>query len=34
MGVVKVFGLGSLISEIIKFIDENVLKFKKFRENV
>lgn len=33
MGVAKVFGPGSPISEIIKFIDENVPKLKKFREN-
>ncbi|NJD99776.1 cobalamin B12-binding domain-containing protein [Thermococcus sp. LS1] len=30
MGVAKVFGPGSPISEIIKFIDENVPKLKKF----
>ncbi|MBP1910987.1 methylmalonyl-CoA mutase C-terminal domain/subunit [Thermococcus stetteri] len=33
MGVAKVFGPGSPISEIIKFIDENLPKLKKFREN-
>lgn len=33
MGVARVFGPGSPISEIIKFIDENVPKLKKFREN-
>jgi len=31
MGVAKVFGPGSSIEEIIKFIDENVPKLKKFR---
>ncbi|NJE07937.1 cobalamin B12-binding domain-containing protein [Thermococcus sp. M39] len=31
MGVAKVFGPGSPINEIIKFIDENVQKLKKFR---
>ncbi|MCD6154631.1 MAG: cobalamin B12-binding domain-containing protein [Candidatus Verstraetearchaeota archaeon] len=31
MSVAKVFGPGSLIEEIIKFIDENVPKLKKFR---
>jgi len=33
MGVAKVFGPGSPIEEIIRFIDENVPKLKKFREN-
>ncbi|MDI3474974.1 MAG: methylmalonyl-CoA mutase, C-terminal domain [Thermococcaceae archaeon] len=32
MGVAKVFGPGSPISEIIKFIDDNVPKLKKFRK--
>ena len=32
MGVAEVFGPGSPISEIIRFIDENVPKLKKFRE--
>ncbi|RLF85056.1 methylmalonyl-CoA mutase [Thermococci archaeon] len=32
MGVARVFGPGSSIEEIIKFIDENVPKLKKFRE--
>jgi len=31
MGVARVFGPGSSIEEIIKFIDENVPKLKKFR---
>ncbi|EHR78627.1 methylmalonyl-CoA mutase [Thermococcus litoralis DSM 5473] len=31
MGVARVFGPGSPIEEIIKFIDENVPKLKKFR---
>ena len=31
MSVAKVFGPGSLIEEIIKFVDENVPKLKKFR---
>lgn len=31
MGVAKVFGPGSPIEEIIGFIDENVVKLKKFR---
>lgn len=31
MGVAKVFGPGSPIEEIIEFIDENVVRLKKFR---
>jgi len=33
MGVAKVFGPGSPIEEIIRFIDENVPKLKKFRSS-
>ncbi|AEK73929.1 methylmalonyl-CoA mutase, C-terminal domain protein [Thermococcus sp. 4557] len=33
MGVARVFGPGSPIEDIVGFIDENVPKLKKFREN-